>query len=61
MSAETVASIVLFLSVFYLLDRLVIWMVGRGLTTYRRRQRRGAHGAGAREPDFSGSERPPAA
>lgn len=54
MSAETVAWIVLFLSAFYLLDRLVIWMVGRGLTTYRRRQRRGA-----RETGLSGSEEPP--
>jgi hypothetical protein len=39
-SAETVAWVVLFLSGFYLLDRLVVWVVGGAVQRYRTGRKR---------------------
>jgi hypothetical protein len=40
MSTETIALVVLFVSVLYLLDRLMQWGILRGLAAYRRRRAR---------------------
>jgi hypothetical protein len=50
-SAETVAWIVLCLSGFYLLDRLIIWAVGGVVQRYRTGRRRAPRGEpGADDP-----------
>jgi hypothetical protein len=50
MTADHVAWVVLVVSTFYLLDRLMVWALSRALAAHRRRAARRAQAARARRP-----------